>query len=163
MDFIKENYEWMVAALALMVSIWAAHSAHASKVEARKSREASERAAGAAERSAHADEKMAAFAEADKAAADAALARSPWEITPLGKHRVRITNTGPKAFEVKVGVDAQYLEIEGDRGESSDMETGDFLVASYTLAGDSSGAIKLEWAMSAAQDAVRLEQRDVLT
>lgn len=169
MDFIKGNYEWMATIAALVVAIWAAASAQGSRNEARKSRQVAERAAkladratAAAEESARADAQMAAIARAERDAADAALARSPWEITQLGKHRVRLTNTGPKAYEVVVGIDAQYMDIEGEPRESSDVDTGEFLIVSYMLASDNTGAIKLEWSTSAEQGVARIEQRDVL-
>jgi len=162
MDFIKGNYEWMAAVAALVVAIWAAVSAHGSKVEARKAREVAERAAGATERSARADEQMAALAQAEQAAADEALARRPWEMERLSEHRVRFTNRGPKAYDVVIGIDAQYLEVEGEHVEHSNVETGESRTVTFMLAGDNTGAVRLDWSTSEGPDAVRLEQRETL-
>lgn len=164
MEYLKNNFEWMVTLLALGLAAWSAFSAHGSKTEARKAREiaqdaaaSSKLAANAAERSAQADETMAAIATADKAAAEEELARRPWQFEKLSEHRVRVTNVGPTAFDVDILMEAQFLDIEGD--DSSNMETNDSRVLVYNLAGEHTGEVKIRWSRVDEPGSERFEQR----
>jgi type VI protein secretion system component VasK len=162
MKWIINNLDWIVPSLiaagALGFAVWSAHSAHVSKDEARKSREASERSAAAAEKSAEADAEQAAMARADRQAAEDELRRRPWRFTRTGKGKYEAVNHGGTLYKLEATAPNASIHIEAGRDEWT-FENGEGFSIWVIVGGGQDPTVDFSWAESAEPDAERVVQR----
>lgn len=162
MRWTLDNLYWTVPSLltlaALVFAIWSAHSAHVSKKEAVKSRQASERSAAAAEKSAEADTEMAALARAEREAAEEEARRRPWRFTQTGKGRFEGVNRGGTLYNLQAVAPNATIDLQTGKDVWT-FENGESFTIWVIVGGGQDPTVEFSWTETDDPEAERVVQR----
>ncbi|WP_030159934.1 hypothetical protein [Glycomyces sp. NRRL B-16210] len=165
MKWILNNLYWIVpsfiAAVALSLATWSSYSAHVSKGEARRSREASERSAAAAEESARADAAMAELTKSELAEASDRIRQRPWSFVQISDFKHRATNMGETVYSVEVTAPDTQVHVDaGSRGLIV-VRHGEYFDLTVMKGMGEEGDVILSWAETDGEGVERLKQREL--